>query len=76
MEFEGIVLLNKRSRLKNANNSKSPLASLVPLSLLSNKLLQSSSIIGKLNLSELVNLTSDSVALIISTNRELNMKKC
>ena len=54
---------------------KSLVASLVSLNLLSNKLLQLSPITGESNLSELINLASDSMALISSANRELNMKR-
>ena len=54
---------------------KSLVASLVPLNLPSNKLLQLSPIIGKSNLSELINLASDSMTLISSATSELNTKR-
>ena len=44
------------------------------MTLLSSKVLQLTSVVGKSDLTELINLASDSNALMSSGNRELNRK--
>lgn len=51
------------------------MSGLLPLSLLVNKILQHLPLIGKLNMIDLLNQASDSMALIYSANRKVNLKR-
>ena len=75
MKFEGHVLLKQKKQAKMQTIQKNLVTSLASMSLLSNKLLQLSPIIGKSNLSELKILASDSMALTSSANRKINIKR-
>ena len=65
----------REAGLKMQTIQKSLVVSLISMSLLSNKLLQLTHVIVRSNLTKSVNLASDSMVLINSDNRELNMKR-